>query len=169
MATVPSPRTWTVGELLTAAKLNTDLRDGLNFLLAPPLAVMTKTSQSLTSGSYTALLWPTELIDRDAGHSTSSNTSRYTAQTAGYYAMTVYAEFSIENATGFRRLGFRPNGGTVTHQATQPGSVSSLQANLAGMMFLAVGDYIEVMADHNSGVTMSAGLQGRWDVAWRST
>lgn len=170
MATVPVPRTWTVGELLTAAKLNTDARDAINFLLAPPLAVLTKNAgQSITSGSYGALLWQTESVDRDGGHSTVTNTNRYTAQTAGYYAMTTYAEWSLENTTGFRRIAYRVNGSTVTHQATQPPSVSNCQANLSGLLFLSVNDYVEVMADQSSGVTMTVPATARWDVAWRST
>lgn len=170
MATVPVPRTWTVGELLTAAKLNVDVRDGLNFLLAPPLAVLTKNvSQSFTSGSFTAMTWPTEQVDRDGGHSTSTNTSRYTAQTAGYYTMHEWHEWSLDSTSGYRRTTFRTNGLTITHQDARPVPAILNISHVSGMVFLAVGDYVEVMVDQNSGVTLTITSNTRWDIIWSST
>lgn len=170
MATVPSPRTWTVGELLTAAKMNTDVRDGLNFLLAPPLAVLTKNAtQSFSSGSYVAVTWPTELVDRDGGHSTSSNTSRYTSQTAGYYTLHEWHEWSLDSTSGYRRTGFRVNGSSVTHQEGRPQPSLMNMTHLSGMVFLAVGDYVEVMADQNSGTSLTIGSNARCDIVWSST
>ncbi len=36
MATVPSPKTWVALEDVTAAEMNLELRDAINFLLSPP-------------------------------------------------------------------------------------------------------------------------------------
>lgn len=170
MATVPVPRTWTVGELLTAAKLNVDVRDGLNFLLAPPLATLTKNaSQSYATAAYTGITWPTELVDRDGGHSTSTNTNRYTAATAGYYSMYCFANWSLESASGYRRLGFRVNGTTIGHQEGRPATASIAMSHLSGLAFMSVGDYVEVMADQNSGVTLTIVNSSQWDIIWSST
>lgn len=170
MATVPVPRTWTVGELLTAAKMNTDVRDGLNFLLAPPLAALTKNAnQAYTSGSFTGITWPTENVDRDGGHSTSTNTNRYTAQTAGYYTMHVFANWTLESASGYRRVLFRTNGTTFGHQDSRPGLATVNMSHLSGIAFLSVGDYVEVMADQNSGTTISVANGSIWDIIWSST
>ena len=84
MATIPNPRTWGATEAVTAAKLNTDVRDGYNFLLATPRAVMRKTAnQSIPNATLTAVTWDLEDVDTDGGHSNVTNNSRYTAQTAG--------------------------------------------------------------------------------------
>ncbi|YCK35184.1 hypothetical protein ACNF49_14175 [Actinomadura sp. ATCC 39365] len=170
MATVPVPRTWTVGELLTAAKMNVDVRDSLNFLLAPPLAVLTKTGiQSVTSGTLTAVTWPTEQVDRDGGHSTSTNTSRYTAATAGYYTFHHWNEWGLASTSGYRRVLFRLNGSTYTHQDGRTSPTTAAVSHLSGMVFMSVGDYAEVIVDQNSGVSLDLSSNARWDVAWTST
>jgi hypothetical protein len=170
MATVPVPRTWTVGELLTAAKLNVDVRDALSFLLAPPLAILTKNGvQSVTSGSYVALTWPTEQVDRDGGHSTSTNTNRYTAQTAGYYLLNEWNEWGLTSTSGYRRIGFRINGVTITAQEARTSTPSMAMSHLSGLAFLSVNDYVEVMVDQNSGSALDVASNARWDIIWSST
>lgn len=170
MATVPAPRTWTVGELLTASKLNADLRDGLSFLLAPPLAILTRTAlQAVGSGSLIALPWDTEVVDRDGGHSTSTNISRYTAQTAGYYSAHHWHEWPVPNTTGYRRVMFRTNGSTLTHQDSRTSPTSVAMSHLSGLIFLAVNDYVEVTLDQNSGSSVNIGSNARLDIVWAST
>lgn len=150
MATVPSPRTWAVGELLTAAKLNTDLRDGLSFLLGPPLAVLVKNAtQSVSSTTFTPLTWEVEQIDRDGGHSTVTNTSRYTCLTAGWYHLHASIRWDSINFNGETRLGrFRKNGTTEL-----PGSSQAVRSSpnfalttqiVSSYVQLAVNDYVEV-------------------------
>jgi hypothetical protein len=47
------PRTWAVGELATAAMLNTHVRDNLDWLKTPPQAVTTlAATQSITSTAF---------------------------------------------------------------------------------------------------------------------
>lgn len=169
MATVPAPRTWTVGELLTASKLNTDLRDGLNFLLTPPLTILTRSvSQSFANNAIDPVTWPVEVVDRDGGHSTSSNTSRYTAATAGYYTLHAFIEWDVTSTTGFRRIMFRTNGATFTHQDSRSSPPTRPIPHLSGIVFLAVNDYVEVTGDQSGGTTIGV-FQGRWDILWTST
>lgn len=176
MATLPNPRTWTVGELLTASKLNLDLRDGLNFLLSPPLAILRKNaSQSTSNGVHAAITFEVEDIDRDGGHSTSVNTSRYTSQTAGYYHLAGEITFAA-NATGWRDIMFQKNGSSTTRQSRNgtpaiPGGTADSALNLTGYMFLGVSDYVEILAYQTSGGALNvlvSNQDSRFEICWKS-
>lgn len=158
MATVPSPRTWAVGELLTAAKLNTDLRDGLNFLLTPPRALLHKSAnQSISDSVWTAVTWNSEQYDSDGGHSDSTNNSRYTAQTAGWFEF--YAEIMFGNASGGDRgARFLKNGaGNPFGEHVIGSATTTAGAGIHGWALLSVGDYVETFAYQNSGGSLIVG------------
>ncbi len=99
---VPSEITWTVGQTVTAAQLNTNLRDGINYLLNPPLFIAHQAAaQSLTTATFTDLNLDTTDLDTYAGHSGTSPT--YTFQAAGYYEVAAGLGFSTSSAG--RRIG----------------------------------------------------------------
>ena len=57
-ATWTLPRTWSTGELATAALLNQHLRDNLDWLKAPPVSVYTPSANaSTTSTSFVSTGW----------------------------------------------------------------------------------------------------------------
>ncbi len=172
MATVPSPRTWAVGELLTAAKLNTDLRDGLNFLLAPPLAVLTKGSQTITNNTATLLSWTAETLDRDNGHDNATNNTRYTAQTAGWYDCREGHQWSTA-ASSTATAGFVKNGGAsyIAPPDIRPfSSVNGVTNIVSGLVYLSVGDYVEVNVNQGSGGSLTLfGTNALFTVGWVST
>ncbi|WP_326829675.1 hypothetical protein OIE13_05935 [Streptosporangium sp. NBC_01810] len=149
---VPSPRTWVVGEILTAAKLNTDIRDAINFLLSPPLFELNHSSGISPATSTQAVMpFDTETIDRDNGHSTVTNSSRYTSQTAGYYMISGAVGF-VSNATGKREMTILVNGTTETYPCSIPGTASGFGGMIvAGRVYLAVADYVELYIWQNSG------------------
>ncbi|WP_405149425.1 hypothetical protein OG589_14475 [Sphaerisporangium sp. NBC_01403] len=164
-----------MGELLTAAKLNTDLRDGLNVLLTPPLAILRSTTlQNMTNGADTVLNWALEDLDTDNGHSTVTNTSRYTAQTAGYYLLNANVTFASSGAvTGTRRGSFRKNGTTMFSRVRQVPSVSAYTGVVVvARVFLAVNDYVEVIGWQDSGGTLTTDNESfndpRWEIQWTS-
>jgi hypothetical protein len=150
VATLPSPRTWTASEQVTAAKLNTDLRDNFNFYKAPPLARLRKSgNQSIPAGAITAVTWDQEILDRDAGHSTTTNTSRYTAQTAGYYHLRACVVWALNTANNpdWIDMYFRRNGSTIynrTVYVVHEDFFDSPQI-AEGFVDLTVGDYVEVV------------------------
>ncbi|MFI6737434.1 hypothetical protein ACIBI9_31300 [Nonomuraea sp. NPDC050451] len=150
MAVLPNPRTWTVGELLTAAKLNTDLRDGLNFLLATKPLCKLKLSAGVNLSSQD-IPWSAEDIDRDNGHSTVTNTTRYTAQTAGWYSAIAAIEWVDAFTTGEARLvriGHINSGGSLVWSTGSGclslGTGNNTQVSLSGIFPMAVGDYLVV-------------------------
>jgi len=156
MATVPNPRTWIVGEAVTAAKANTEWRDALNFLLSPPLFELTHSSSiSPATSTNASMPFDTETIDRDSGHSTVTNNSRYTSQTAGYYLITGHVGF-VSNGTGKREMTIQVNGTGDYY----PSSIPGLSAGFTGMtssgrVYLAVSDYVELNVWQNSGVSLA--------------
>lgn len=172
MATVPSPRTWTVGELLTAAKLNTDLRDGLNFLLSKPFAILGKTAnQTIASGSA-MVSWDSETIDRDGGHSTSTNNSRYISQTAGWYQ--VVAALAWTAGSGQIQATVYKNGSLLSPSLLDfdvPSAAAAVNT-VVGFAFLSVADYIEVQGFNGGGsrdVVASTSNATRFCVEWATT
>lgn len=174
---IPSTRLFTAGEVETGAYLNSAVTNLGNFMLGKPIATVRQTSaQALTtSGTAYALLFDTEDIDRDNGHSTSTNTSRYTAQTAGWYY--VFGQASITgNVTGSRVAGIRVNG--VAGNISQQISAYTLNANtwtapVSGMVYLNVGDYVEIWASQTSGASLNtyvvAPYQSFMSVIWVSS
>lgn len=178
MATVPSEITWVAGQVVTPAQLNANLRDAVNFIITPPMAVLRQVStQSLaTSGQWAAITWDTEDLNRDAMHSTVTNPSRVTANTAGWYHLSTTLDFAA-NTAGQRAVGWRINGsGTSgpTAGKEQIQALSSFDAalNTSGDVFLNVGDYIEIVGYQSSGGALSTGNSdggSRFSIRWVST
>lgn len=156
MATVPAEITWVAGSIVTAAQLNLNLRDGINFFVNPVIAVLRQTvAQSLTSAVFTSINMDTEDIDRDGGHSTVTNTSRYTAQTAGWYEALACVHYSA-NVTGRRITRWAVNAAALLASFTSMASVATGTGS-TGMdavprrVFLNVGDFLEVQGFQDSG------------------
>src|SRR6266853_4067809 len=85
---VPVPRTWAVGDTLTASLMNTISYD-LNWLLNPPLfrAHLTAT-QAPAASTWTAVSFATAgaVVDVDTANGwVAASATRYTCQYAGRY------------------------------------------------------------------------------------
>lgn len=177
MATVPVTRTFVSGEVVLASYFNTNINGPIGFLLAPPIFRGRQTSaQSLTSGTFAAITLDAEDVDSAGGHSTSSNTSRYTAQYAGWYQASGGSGIAF-NATGNRALDLRVNGavinGSQSNIATLTASSSTSQPVLGtDFVFLNVNDYVEMFAFQSSGGALNTAVttdqQSRLNVLWQS-
>lgn len=164
MATVPSEDTLAVGGKVTAAWANADVRDAINYLLAPPRAFVyqgTTATTAGTSGTAAQVLWDSELFDTDSMHSTSVNTSRVTATTAGLYDVKTSC-YWVANATGYRQIEIRKNsagsaaGGTQIAQfraATSPTSSAWVGGDVD--VSLLAGDYLECFVTQTSGGSLA--------------
>lgn len=147
MATVPTMHTFTTGEIATAANINNNTVTAWNFLSAPVLCVMRQTvAQSLAFSTWNMLLLDTNDLDRDGGHSTISNTSRYVCKTAGWYWMASQCNIAA-NASGVRAIVFQINGSSSSRYAknsVQPNTGGSNTAPVTTtVLFLNVNDYVE--------------------------
>ncbi|MEV3980809.1 hypothetical protein [Nonomuraea sp. NPDC049758] len=169
---MPVPRTWTVGELLTASKMNADVRNGLNFLLSgKPLAILTRSSiQNFNHNTPAPVTWNSEVIDRDGGHDNVTNPTRYTAQTAGWYNVTAMLNW-VNFAGGSRYLGLNRSGAAVYTEARGASPASYPSVNLLAVpIFLSLGDYVtaEGMQDSGSTINIQPGFS-QLTLEWVST
>lgn len=137
------------------------IRDDLEFLIDPPsCSVFNSAAQTLTTNVLTILTANSENFDNDAMHSTVTNTSRITCQTAGRYLFIANVTF-VANATGGRLLDFVVNGVGLTGSGMQfqsPGSGSAINLTYARMITLAVSDYVETRVRQISGGNLDCTL-----------
>ena len=164
---VPSEMTATVGQILTAAEWNSNVRDGINFLLNPPMFVGTQaTTQSIANGAWGWLTIDTSVVDTYSGHSNTTNNMRYTAQVAGWYECTANVAWA-SNATGVRSVALGVNS-TTPISAT----IFNLYPGTAGYdpicqttykVFLNVGDYVQGLVMQTSGAALltASGASGQ--------
>lgn len=158
--TVPSESTRSPGDGLTAAYMNSNVRDGVNFCLTPPLArIHQATTQSVTNNTWTAISFDATDWDSDSGHSNSVNNSRYTSQVQGYYEVNFGAGFATNTSpiAAIAKNGTRIGGtGSVGGgNATPNGSARTMD-----VVHLNVGDYVEGYIYQTSGGTISTSVTG---------
>lgn len=156
MPQVPQPRTWVVGDTVSAARLNA-LRDAINFLLNPPMfAGYQATAQSIPNLTETAVIIDTVTQDSATGYNVSTPT-RYTAQYSGWYEVVGKVNFN-STASGFRAVSFHVNGNAVVPnpQANEPtsGGVNNIEPVAVGTVYLNAGDYVELTAYQNTGAAV---------------
>jgi hypothetical protein len=159
-----TPRTWATNDGLTASLLNQHLRDNLNHLYgAPRCRVRRTTTQSIATGTWTAITFDAERFDNDTMHSTSVNTSRITCVTAGQY-MIGGSIATANNATGLRGIGVRINGATYITGATYAnvGAIEECLLSTATYYALAAADYAELMARQDSGGALNINANGNY-------
>lgn len=151
MATIPTMHTFATGEVATASNINNNTVGAFAFLSAVPLCCLRQTiTQSIPTGGTagTGLLWDTEDIDSDNGHSTVTNTSRYVSQTAGWYetagAWQAVSGLATRRGGWWYINGSKVNAGQFMYAANSNGS--SIANAPVKTVFLNVGDYLELMA-----------------------
>lgn len=153
MTAVPVPSTFVDDVVLTAGDLNVGIRDSLLFLLSKPIAHLRQTtSQSISNGVATALTFNTESVDSAGGHSTSSNTSRYTAVYPGWYRVSSAVAMVVQ-ATGIYEVGWLINGTSLDGATLAVTAASTLAGPAARtlLVYLGVGDYVELYVFQTSG------------------
>ncbi|MFJ1865553.1 hypothetical protein ACIOD1_13060 [Streptomyces sp. NPDC088097] len=133
----------------------------LQMLDAKPIAVLQQTvTQSVANGAWAVLTMDSEITDPYNGHSTSSNTSRYVCQYAGWYRITGRAAFAT-NSTGSRGSRIHKNGSFIQGAASLAGA-GTLNgiSEVSHVLYLAVSDYVEVAGGQNSGGSLSTSFAG---------
>ncbi|RGC68416.1 hypothetical protein C5N14_13600 [Micromonospora sp. MW-13] len=180
MPTVPETKAaWTNGvDALSSTNLNAYLRDPIRFLMGKPVARLRQTViQGLVNNADTPLTFTSEDVDTDpdgiGGHSTSTNTSRYTARYTGWYR--VGGAVAITgNATGFRGSSWLVNGAILAGSKIYlPNNGSGAAAIPARPMLvrLVEGDFVELAGYQNSGAILNSFVSigefvSSMDVTW---
>ncbi len=157
--TDPAGHVWAVGEVLSAANMNTYIANDLVFLGTPPnCRAYNNAVLSVNSATVTALALNTENFKSDSGmHSTSSNTSRLIATIASKYEFKANIAWATSSAAGtVREALLRINGTTQFGASLQPPSTAYNVTNVAVADYaLAAGDYVELCAYQDSGGAMN--------------
>lgn len=162
MGYVPSITAPVVAGKITAAGFGAEVDNSIAALASPPRCSLSNTSNiNIGAGNGTMLTWDTEEYDTDTMHSTSSNTSRIIATTAGTYRFTLALEIDntssgsqqtvarlLKNAAG------SVTGGSAVAQvsALLPNVASVATLYIARTVVLSAADYIEVAVKRVDGV-----------------
>lgn len=157
----PVTRTWVAGEIVTDDLMNTYLRDPINFLLAEPrpgvaVARLVRTTASTISNGVVVPFNAEDYDDLD-GHSTVSNTSRYTPPIAGgRWLVLATLRHDSGGAVGSGTpifAQFQLNGVPINPHVTISMSASLAAASGVHISDViacpTVGDYIEVTLSNN--------------------
>jgi len=145
-----APRTWTTGDLATAAMLNQDLRDNVSFLANPPAArVYHNAVQAIPHNTPTILAFNQERFDTTGTmHDTTfANSHQIVAPLRGLYAITIQVEWNGGNiSTGGYRANRTTPGLIASRQpAIQDTTVKDIQS-ASGVMFFEAGQTVELEA-----------------------
>lgn len=175
MTTVPTTRTFVAGEVVLASYFNTNIRDVCNYLLAPPILELQQTSaQTLTTSTFTDILFDTEYVDSSGMHSTVTNTARATAVYPGYYGAAGAISFDT-SGTGFRVTRWAVNGTLINASGIYAPPVSgnfTIVVLRSLNQFLNVGDYLTATGWQNTGGNLATKViditQSSMSLHWRS-
>lgn len=159
---VPVPANGVAGVDVSAAFWNAQVRDAITFLANPPICEAVQTvAQSIPTSTPTPINFDTNVVDSYNGHSTVTNTSRYTAQVAGWYALGGVVSLTANTTGTFRVALWAVNGTLVNGGAANqlPGGSSTRPAATGAAdieVFLNVGDFVTLNSQQDS--TASPGL-----------
>jgi hypothetical protein len=156
-----TPATAVAGEILTAAFLNTYLRDNIAWMATDSPACRAYRTTNLIIGDVTesAITLDAERFDNAAVHSTGSNTSRFTvpAGAGGKYVCTGAISWEASAGGSYRACILRVNGTIRIGQInTAPSAGHGSDATVCAIYALAAADYVEMSGIHNSGGLLSA-------------
>ena len=159
-----TPSTFVAGNILTAAQLNTYLRDNVAWIAtdSPACRAYKAAVQSVNTATDTALLYDSERFDNAAFHSTSSNTSRFTVPTgAGGKYLIGSSVYVVANGGGSgRSLWWELNATTRIGQQNGPVSASTNTSLAPATVYaLSAADYVEAKVNQDSGGALNVGGQ----------
>lgn len=156
MTSWTTPTTWTAGATLTAAQLNTQLRDNSTFIATAKAVALGRTSvQSVGSASWTSVSWQSAEFETVEAWSSGANPDRLTPQVAGYYVVTFKTWWAGTSATGIRAARILLNGTTTMHSDKRAGMGYTMPCYTHGLVHLnGTTDYLTCQAYQDSGGSM---------------
>lgn len=158
-----APRTWVAGETLTAALMNTHVRDNLNWLEndSPRCGALRDTNQSIPNSSLTTISYTgTDEFDVGAMHDPGGgNPSRLTVPSGGggiYLCISTVTWAATGSATNVE-LQFYKNGVAVASgKDTSPANTGGASnQGITLMMPLVATDFIESKVFHTAGAAVN--------------
>lgn len=160
------------GEYPTAAMMNAEVRDSVNFLANPPSCrVYHSAAQTIAHNTPVALAFNSERLDTDNMHDTVTNNSRITFNAAGLYVITASVQWQAA-ATGTRYLLIWHNTGAnlVLNQISAAGTAESHAMSCTTIYKCASGTYVECRVYQFSGAALniqaSASYSPEFSATW---
>lgn len=157
-----TPATYSVAQILTAANLNTYLRDNVSWLAtdAPHARVFNSAGGAIADVTDTALQFNTERVDVGNMWTSGANT-RLTVPTGGggFYMIHGSNQWAA-SASGYRALAIRLNGTTAIARVVVGGQNALQEQNVTALYQLAVGDYVELVVYQNTGGNLNVNSSG---------
>lgn len=121
--------------------------------------IFNSANQAVASGAWTAITHNSERYDTDSMHSTVSNTSRITIQTAGKYALFGCLAWAASALGKIRGSAIMLNGTTfiVVHALSVAWDVANAVVLPVSTVYdLAINDYIELMGFQDTGGNLNS-------------
>lgn len=174
MGTVPTFATEVPGNYLTAALWLASVQLGAGWMVnaRPVFHGYQAVTQSIATATATAFLLDSEDYDTDGGHSTSTNTSRYTGQTPGTYLVIASSGWA-GNGTGQRRLWIAKNGAAILGSGmSSDQNAVNIHGHTTSTFVVMNGttDYVEAVGQQASGGALltasSAPFAASMSVLW---
>ena len=149
-------RTWVAGEVVTAAYLNTYLRDNMKWLSTdkPMVRCYNTGAIATANGVVTPLTFNTNRFDNASLHSTTSLTDRITVSTAnaGKYLVGASCEWQASVGGDYRTLAIQISGvANVVAHTSPPGATNGFANQNASTLWSISNTYFGVVAQQNSG------------------
>lgn len=169
---VPNPRTWEIGETVTAALMNQEIRDAFSFLLdAPRVKVSRASAFSVPNQDATLVPWDQEILKSGITHSTLTNSQRLTVVDPGLYLVVATVTFDAADG-GQRRLDLCFNGDVLTtrefcseNMDPVPSPVPST-LSAGGQMRGAAGDWFMARVYQSSGASINISTDSSLSAVW---
>lgn len=172
--------TYTTGQVLTAANLNTYLRDNMAAVGGtdkPMCRAFNSAVQAITTATETAITMDSERFDTQAIHSTVSNTSRMTIPTGwgGVYLITGSVQWTADAAGTYRQTILKVNAATFIAVDSRGGITINIgmESTPTTTYAMAAGDYVELRVKHDKGSNLNTGGNPSWGneltVVWQAT
>jgi hypothetical protein len=141
---MPNQGTFVAGQVLTAAELNT----------FTPITVLTQSaSQTVSTATFTTMLYNTETIDVSNWHSTATNTGRITPNVSGIYLATFNMPTGTTSTRNVARI--LKNGSELFKT-----DISATVTQLVSTTFVSMNgttDYLETDCFQQSGTNAAIG------------
>ena len=135
--------TWSSGDVLTAANLNTGL----------PACLLTSASQTIPTGTFTKLLFSSEVYDPLGWHSTSTSTERITPTIAGVYLINASVGDVVSGINGRLFLGIYKNGSTSVTRFDITSTLLVGCSTSTTVYMNGTSDYLDVTAYQTNGTS----------------
>jgi hypothetical protein len=134
------------------------IQDNINNGIVAPLGcrIYNSATANLTTNSEHTCTWDTNLTDNDGMHSTTTNTDRIYMNWDGFYQVKATIGWDTSNSTGDRRVRVMLNGTTEIGRVEGPPTTGGACCQTVTVdRHFAAGDYIQILAFQNSGVTLA--------------